>query len=188
MKVVSIVVNFNDDEDTKKYLEMMKNYDIIDKILVVDNKSTKINSYESLLSFKSSKIEIIQTDKNGGYNYGINYGIKYLESMDEKYDYFIISNPDISIEESAIKNVIDILEKNEKYAMGSPRMYDKNLKPIRRSSWKKRTYLRDVVHSTRLLELIFYKVLRNGEYSAIDYEKSILEVEALSGAFFIIKN
>ena len=80
MKVVSIVVNFNDDEDTKKYLEMMKNYDIIDKILVVDNKSTKINSYESLLSFKSSKIEIIQTDKNGGYNYGINYGIKYLES------------------------------------------------------------------------------------------------------------
>ena len=188
MKVVSIVVNFNDEEDTKKFLEMMNKYEVVDKILVVDNKSTKKDSYENLLLYKSSKIEIIQTDKNGGYNYGINYGIKYLESRKENYDYFIISNPDISIEENAIKKVIDILEKNDNYAMGSPRMYDKNMKPIRRSSWKKRTYLRDVVHSTRFLELIFYKVLRNGEYSSNDYKNSILEVEAISGAFFIVKN
>ena len=173
MKVVSIVVNFNDEEDTKKYLEMMNKYEVVDKILVVDNKSTKKDSYENLLIYKSSKIEIIQTDKNGGYNYGINYGIKYLESRKENYDYFIISNPDISIEENAIKKVIDILEKNDNYAMGSPRMYDKDMKPIRRSSWKKRTYLRDVVHSTRFLELIFYKVLRNGEYSSNDYKNSL---------------
>ena len=66
-------------------------------------------------------------------------------------------------------------------------MFDSNNNPIRRSSWKIRNFWLDVIHSTRVLELIFYKKLRNGEYSEREYENDILDVEAISGAFFIIK-
>ena len=66
-------------------------------------------------------------------------------------------------------------------------MFNKDNNPIRRSSWKVRTFGLDVIHSTRLLEIVFYKLLRNGEYSNKDYENEILEVEAISGAFFIIR-
>ena len=67
-------------------------------------------------------------------------------------------------------------------------MFDKENKPIRRSAWKMRTFGLDVIHSTRLLEMIFYKILRSGEYSTKEYEKELLEVEAISGAFFIIRS
>ena len=66
-------------------------------------------------------------------------------------------------------------------------MFDKENKPIRRSSWKIRTPILDMIHSTRLLELLFYKKLRKGEYNNEEYKKSELEVEAISGAFFVIK-
>ena len=67
-------------------------------------------------------------------------------------------------------------------------MFNKDKNPIRRSAWKLRTFGLDVIHSTRFLELLFYKKLRNGEYSKKDYEQEKLEVDAISGAFFIIKN
>lgn len=41
MKLALIVVNFNDIDDVKRYVNKIKDYEIIDKILVVDNKSTK---------------------------------------------------------------------------------------------------------------------------------------------------
>ena len=60
-------------------------------------------------------------------------------------------------------------------------------KIARRSSWKIRTYFRDVIHTTRLLEVLFYPVLRNGEYSKADYENNELKVECIAGSFFVIK-
>ncbi len=60
-------------------------------------------------------------------------------------------------------------------------------KPIRRSSWKTRTFGLDVIHATRFLELLFYPKLRSGEYLETEYSQKYLPVEAISGAFFIIK-
>ena len=131
--------------------------------------------------------KVIESDKNGGYDYGNNFGIKYLENLSEEYDYYIISNPDIEISEKAIKHSLEVISKDEKIGVISPRMFNKDNKPIRRSSWKMRTFGLDVIHSTRLLELLFYRILRNGEYSSKEYETEKLEVDAISGAFFIIK-
>ena len=79
------------------------------------------------------------------------------------------------------------MDNDEDIAIIAPRMFNKDNKPIRRSSWKIRTFWLDVIHSTRFLELLFYKKLRNGEYLESDYKNEILEVEAISGAFFIIR-
>lgn len=188
MKVAVIIVNYNDVEDTEKYVKTITEYNIINRIVIVDNLSTITGTFYALKKLESEKVKVISSDKNGGYDYGNNYGIKFLQSINEEYDYIIVSNPDIAITEKAIKHCLEVIEKDEKIGVIAPRMFDKDNKPIRRSAWKMRTFALDIIHSTRLLEIIFYKVLRNGEYSKNDYEKDVLEVEAISGAFFIIRN
>ncbi|MGN1299275.1 MAG: glycosyltransferase [Candidatus Scatovivens sp.] len=188
MSVAIIVLNYNSEEDTIKYINEIKDYKILDKIIVVDNMSTTINAFEKLKKLENNKIEVIQSDKNGGYSYGNNYALKYLDENNEKYDYIIISNPDVSVTEEAITECLNKLEEKEDVAIVAPRMFDKENIPIRRSSWKIRTPKLDMIHSTRLLEILFYRNLRKGEYSNEEYKNSELEVEAISGAFFIIKH
>lgn len=187
MKVAVIIVNYNDAEDTLKYVKTITEYETITRIVVVDNKSTTTGTFDKLKELESSKVKVIESDKNGGYDYGNNFGVKYLDSLNEEYDYYIISNPDIEVSENAIKHCLDVINSDENIGVIAPRMLNKDGKPIRRSSWKVRTFGLDVVHSTRILELLFYKILRNGEYSNKEYENEVLEVEAISGAFFIIK-
>ncbi len=187
MKVAVIIVEFNNAEETIKYVNQIVKYENIQRIVVVDNHSTDLNAINLLKKVESEKVAIVQSDKNGGYNYGNNFGIHYLEQKGEQYDYIIISNADIQIEKKAIKRCLEVLEKDEKIAVVAPRMYNTEGKPIRRSSWKMRTFWLDVIHSTRLLELIFYHKLRKGEYTKADYVQSLLQVEAISGAFFVMK-
>lgn len=188
MKTAVIIVNYNDIQSTVEYVNKIKEYNIIDKIVVVDNLSTTIGAFEKLKELENEKVYVIQSDKNGGYNYGNNYGIKFLEEKNEQYDYFVISNPDIDIEEKAIINSLEVLKESNDIAVVAPRMLNKDKNPIRRSAWKLRSFSLDVIHSTRFLEILFYKKLRAGEYLEKDYENEKLEVEAISGSFFIIKN
>lgn len=187
MKVAMIVVNFNNAKETIEYVKKVREYENIQRIVVVDNASTNLGEMELLKEAKSEKVLILQSSKNGGYSYGNNFGVRYLEKIGESYDAIIISNADIEIEKSAIARCLEVLEKDEKIALVAPRMYHANGQPIRRSSWKMRTFWLDVIHATRLLELIFYKKLRKGEYSENEYSQDLLPVEAISGAFFIIK-
>lgn len=188
MKVAAIIVNYNEAKDTEKYVKNISKYEIINRIVVVDNLSATIGAFEKLKELEDGKVTVIQTQKNGGYDYGNNFGVKYLQSQNEEYDYIIISNPDIEITEEAIKHCLDVIDKDEKIAVIAPRMFNKEERPIRRSCWKMRTFWMDVVHSTRILELLFYKILKSGEYNEKDYQNEILEVEAISGAFFIIRS
>ncbi len=187
MKVAVVVVNYNDVEDTLTYVKEITKYDVINKIVVVDNQSTTIGALEHLRELRGEKVDVIEAPLNGGYSYGNNYGVKHLNEEEEKYDYIIFSNPDVAISKEAIENSIKVLEEDKSVAVVAPRMFNKDKRPIRRSSWKIRTFFRDFVHSTRLLELLFYFVLRGGEYKEEDYKKDKLEVEAISGAFFIMR-
>lgn len=187
MKVAVIVVNYNDVEDTLNYVKKITEYEIINRIVVVDNMSTTNDALEKLKVLQSDKVDVISSEKNGGYSYGNNFGIKNLESKGEIYDYYIISNPDIEVSENAIQKCVEELEKNEKTAVVAPRMFNSADKPIRRATWKFRTFRRDVVHSSRILEVLCYKVLKNGEYNEEDYKNERLKVDCISGAFFIMR-
>ena len=187
MKLAVIVVNFNDEKDTLKYVKEITEYEVVDKIVVVDNKSTNPDCFEKLETLRNEKVDVIQSERNGGYSYGNNFGIKYLEDKGLEFDYYAISNPDIEISKEAIKKTIEFLNNNPNVGVAAPKMVNSKDKRIRRSAWKFRTFGRDVVYSSRILELLFYKVLRNGEYSEADYENDTLQVDCISGAFFIIK-
>lgn len=186
MKTAIIVLNYNDSKNTINFVNNILKYNVIDKIVVVDNLSTKENEFEELKSLECEKVDIIRTDKNGGYAYGNNCGLRYI---DEKYDdieYVIISNPDVGIKEEDIITTIKHLEKEENVAICSPRMHFAS-GPARRAAWKERKFLIDVANSTRLTELILFSVFKGGEYSKKDYEKDILDVDNVAGSFFIAK-
>ena len=187
MKTAIIILNYNSKNDTIRYVNEIKDYKILDKIIVVDNNSSDKNEFEELKLLQSEKINVIQSDKNGGYSYGNNVGLKFLEKLDEKYDYVVISNPDVEVKEDAFEACFKELQNNEKIAVCSPIMLDSNGKHIRRSAWKIRKPGIDMINSSRLNEILFYKWFRKGEYSEEDFKKEKLEVECVTGAFFVIK-
>lgn len=187
MKTAVIILNYNSKKDTIRYVNEIKDYQILDTIIVVDNCSNNQDEFEALMQLKSEKVHVIKSDKNGGYSYGNNIGLKYLDNLEEKYDFVVISNPDVEIKEDAFKACFKELEINEKIAVCSPIMLNGNGVHIRRSSWRIRKPGIDMINSSRLNEILFYRWFRNGEYNENDFKKEKLEVECVSGAFFAIK-
>lgn len=188
MKTVVVLLNYNDYENTSNYVEFMSKYNSIDKILIVDNNSTNENEVKKLEKLNSDKVETIVSDKNGGYAYGNNFGLRYLDlNYKDEFDYIIISNPDVFVEENNIKKTLEFLEKNDKAIIAAPRMHFKT-GAARRSAWKRRSFFIDVACSTRITELLLFYLLKKGEYSKDELKESILEVFAIAGSFFIAKH
>ena len=186
MSVAIVLLNYNDYENTRKYIENVREYKSIEKIVIVDNKSTAKDEVKKLESLTSKKVDLVVSDKNGGYSYGNNVGVKYLEKKyPNKFRQIIISNPDVFVDDTTISYLEDYMNKNKNVAVVAPRMFYKN-GPARRSSWKKRTILIDIANSTRLTEFLLYFVFKHGEYCKNDYEKEVLEVDAIAGSFFMI--
>ena len=51
MKTAIIILNYNSKNDTIRYVNEIKKYDILDTIIVVDNKSSDPNEIEDLKKF-----------------------------------------------------------------------------------------------------------------------------------------
>ncbi|MEG0872447.1 MAG: glycosyltransferase family 2 protein [Clostridia bacterium] len=190
MKVAIIILNYNDHENTIRYVNEINSYNSIDKIIVVDNNSTNKNELEKLNKLKNNKTDVIKSDKNGGYSYGNNFGLKYLDDFcnGSQYDLVIISNPDVSIEKEDLEESIKYIRTNENVALCAPRMHYIN-GPARRSAWKKRNFLLDVIYSSRVIQAIaLFPIFNQGEYTKKEFNEKYLKTFAVSGAFFIIKH
>ena len=125
MKTAIIILNYNSKNDTIRYVNEIKNYNVLNTIIVVDNNSSALNEFEELEKLKSDNIYVIKSDKNGGYSYGNNFGLKFLENMKEKYDFVVISNPDVEVKEEAFKECFKVLEENNKIAVCAPMMLNR---------------------------------------------------------------
>ncbi|NCC71064.1 glycosyltransferase, partial [bacterium] len=116
---VFIILNYNDFETTINFLKMIKDYSSISKIVVVDNNSTD-GSYEKISRYKSNKIFIIKSDKNGGYGYGNNFGIKFARKKWNSIDFFTITNPDIIVSEQTIFSLNCIFNTHQELGIIAP--------------------------------------------------------------------
>lgn len=189
-KVAIIILNYNDFENTSKYVNQIKSYQCIDKIVVVDNLSSANEEFRRLLSLRDDKVDVIQSDKNGGYAYGNNVGIHYVESLQENYPFIIISNPDVEITQDAIEKTIEHLEKHSNVGIASPAMYYKKgerLVRARRGAWKKRTIGIDIANGTRITQALLYPLFKKGEYRQEELKTDVVKVFAVAGSFFIAK-
>lgn len=179
MKTGFLMVNYNDCKGVFNMLEQISSYDCIDKIVIVDNASSD-NSMEKLKKINNEKIVILSNKENLGYGGGINTGAKYLNDLYDECN-IIISNTDIIINaEDDIKTLLSNF--NEETAIVAPVIKEHN---GYNRGWKVPTPFDDLLCNISLLHTYFRK--RRLLYPENYYNKQIVEVEAVSGCFFIIK-
>lgn len=178
IKNTLVVLNYRDYETTFNFIENIKTYDSINKIVIVDNNSND-GSYEKLIKLSNEKIHVIKSEKNGGYSYGNNVGIKYaIKTFNPRY--IIISNPDVSFKNETIYNMMEVYEKYDSIAIVAPKMIDKS---GIQSCWKLPKYHIDLL----LASSIIHKIIGNPYvYNQDELNKDINFVEVLSGSFFMI--
>lgn len=180
MKNCFIIVNYNDYKTTYNLIQNIKNYDIVNEIVIVDNDS-KDNSYQELLKLKNNKITILKNESNKGYGSGINLGSKYLIDKYKKCN-IIISNPDIVISsENVIIDLIKTLSLD--VAVVAPIIkehvgYSKG--------WIQPTPWIDILSNIVCLhkKVKDRYLLYNDDY----YKEPITEVDIVSGCFFLIRS
>ncbi len=98
-----IILNYNSYEDTEFCADRLLSFQSDMHIVIVDNMSPD-GSYNRLLDKyqEEPQVDILQTNRNGGYSYGNNFGIRYAI---EKYksNYVGVLNPDVII------NCVDVI-------------------------------------------------------------------------------
>lgn len=117
LKISCVILNYNDAPTTINLLESIKDYGILDFIVVVDNCSTD-DSWEKLLGYKNKKIHVIKTEKNGGYGAGNNVGLRYSSEI-LNIDYSIIANPDVLFSEDCIRKFLHSFQEDFSVAVVS---------------------------------------------------------------------
>lgn len=177
-----IVLNYNDYDTTADFVNKIREYSNIQKIIVVDNHSSD-GSYERLSCLASEKINVIQTAANNGYAAGNNFGIRYaLEHYHPEY--FIVSNPDVAFESSVVDKLYEQARKIQDLGIITCRMNCLSGVPLE-CAWKLPTYTDHLLGNFPILEKLFR--FRTA-YSAAELSNTLVKVDAVSGAFFMFSS
>lgn len=177
-KVGLVIVNYNDVKNTINLIKGVEKYKVINKIVVVDNKSTD-ESFSLLQELENKKIHIIESEFNKGYSAAINLGVKYLEEK-LKDCYVIVSNSDILVKDE--EQIIELLTSfsNPHVAVAMPKVYENGLVKY---GWKLTDANTDLLMNIPLISRLYKDNLKfyNPSYF---YSNDIVDV--IYGCFFVI--
>lgn len=179
MKVACLILNYNDSETTIKLIENIINYNSIDYITVVDNKSTD-GSLQRLKPYESDKVHVISSDKNGGYGYGNNFGIKYIhEKFQSKY--ILIANPDVYFTEHTVKALKKEFSNSSDCAIIAPTQLNKN----KIVAWRLESTIKIVLSASLLLSKVFgNKLTKYNENYFLNKDKCYVDI--ISGSLLMV--
>ena len=176
-KIGFIIINYNDYKTTKKLINNIKNYKIIDEIVVVDNKSTD----KSVLELqKIDNITLIANEENYGFAKAINIGCKYLINK-YKDCYIFVSNSDIRIEEeNDLKELVKTFKVKD-IALVGPVIKEPD-GVVR--GWKLTSVNEDILMNIPLINRVYRNKLLN--YKDSYYTTLLSYVDMVKGCFFLI--
>ena len=181
MKTGIIIVNYNDFTSTEKLIHNIKNYRVIDKIVVVDNHSSD-DSARKLKQLKLPKLKVIINEENKGYSYAINIGAKYLIEEYKECN-IIISNADVIIDkEEDIEILIKLLHRKN-VGIVAPTILERKTK---NRGWKNPTPKQEIVLNLAYIHRFFRK--KYLYYDENYYQGDFSIVDVLSGCFFLIQS
>lgn len=181
LKVGVVVLNYNDASTTVSYVEKIQGYDVVEHILVVDNCSTD-DSFKLLSGIRSHKIEVIKSDKNGGYGYGNNFGVRYLMKK-YKTRYIAISNPDVEVSEKTIADCLYNLNKNTNCAVVAPMMKMPNMEKKYHCAWRVPSFWQYLLFTLAFLG----KFSRRMFYSNNFFDDGgVAKVGCVAGSFLVV--
>lgn len=194
MKTGLVVLNYNDSETVINFLDKVRGYNSIDRIVVVDNCSTD-GAYERISSAigaekpvngteisEPDKIDLIRADRNRGYAAGNNLGVRHLVKKYEP-DFCVIANPDVFFTEDTLKKVISHLEAIPDAGLVSCRM--NCLSSISMpTAWKLPRYKDCLFQDSFIIKKIFGD---STEYPDSHFDSDISRVDVVQGSFFAFR-
>lgn len=188
--VAIIILNYNDWPTTKEFVEKIVDYEILNRIVVVDNCSTD-DSWQNLNIIANEKIDVIKTESNNGYAAGNNYGIRHVRERYPDVNKVIISNPDIIVSDGDINKILHQLDRGYALSTGLIYNYDsKTKKKVLASNfcWKIPTYSDLLGNHFWPIYKLRRCVLKNSIYSNLEDYKfdEIIDTECVPGCFFSI--
>lgn len=175
-----VVLNYNDADTTLDLLKRIEPMEIIDQIVLVDNKSTD-NSLERLKEQESNKVHVVCAKKNGGYGSGNNVGIGYLRK-NYSCDYIIIANPDVIFNESVIKKMVNEFDENT--VIVAPLTLDSKKERQLPIAWKVPTVKDYFLFSS----IVLNKIFKPFQYPTRFFNTDICEVDCVQGCLFMLNN
>lgn len=181
MKTGMIIIHYNDYDSLKSLMDNIKDYKVLDKIIIYDNNSNK-DIKSKLKKLNNNNIEVIFNSENKGFSYAINEASKALINEFKECN-IIISNSDIIIDkEEDIKELIKILN-NKKTGLVAPTIVEgTNLN----RGWRQPSPFLDSMMNIVGIHRFFRK--KYIMYNEGHYEKDTSIVEVASGCFFLIKS
>ena len=119
-KIITILINWNQEEDTTECLYSLResNYKN-NKVVVVDNGS--IDGSIDVIKKKFPEATVIKNGKNLGFSGGNNVGIKY--AMKERPDYIFLLNNDTIIDKDMLNKLVEAVGKDEGIGIASTSIY-----------------------------------------------------------------
>lgn len=174
-----VILNYKDSDTTIKLCKDIVRFEAIQKIVIVDNLSPD-DSFQKLKTLKSNKVDVIQSDFNGGYSYGNNYGALYLIN---KYNIEIIfiCNPDVIFSNKHIESLTKYLQEYNLQAVSGLML--NSFGNISNWSGKIYSWFEALVDSTLILRRFFIKQ----DFSYAKREGQFVYVDFLPGSLFAIK-
>lgn len=176
-KLGIVIVNYNDYKTTIKLLENIKDYKILDLIVIVDNNSSD-SSIKELKKYASKKVILLENKENKGYASGLNTGAKYINKKLKDCN-IIFSNSDIIIKEEAdlekLSNTI-----TEDIKVVGPNIIQNT---EANKGWILPTIKDEILFNLPLISRKFKKkILYRDSY----YKQDISIVDVVSGCFFMV--
>ena len=184
LKLGLVILNYNDYKTTIDLISHVKNYNEIDCIVVVDNKSTN-NSFEMLKKANDNTWHLIASPQNKGYAFGNNIGIKYLiDNFD--VDIIGIVNPDIKFSNEFVYKIKKSFEKYYKeYAIITGLQLKPDGSISNRAFWKELNFKRLLMSNSPILSK-FDDVFNNYIKKKLEENKEIITVQVVEGCCFFI--
>lgn len=171
-----VILNYNDVPTTMKLLEHVKDFSVLDNIVVVDNCSTD-DSWEKLQCCRSETIHLVKSEKNGGYGAGNNLGVRYSrETLNA--DYVLIANPDVIFEEDCVKKMFSTFNEHSNIAVVSAKQSNSP-----DCAWKNCSVLQYILATSLFFEV--WLKIRNYPKSYFK-NKNQVEVFAVPGSLLMI--
>lgn len=144
-----IIVTYNSEKEIINCLNslLLQLNDINSEIIIIDNNSTD-NTISLIIDIKNNNISIIRNNKNFGYTKANNQGIKNSSG-----DYILLLNPDTTIPNGTIKNLLFYIKENSNCGAVAPQL--RYPSGIIQKSCRRFPRRRDIIYESIGLSKIF---------------------------------
>ena len=180
VNIIFIILNYKSYSDTIILADELLRFNLNDyRVLIVDNKSPN-ESFSELYSYYwgNNKVDVIQSNENGGFAKGNNYGLKYASRYNPQYVCLI--NNDVHFTQETIIELEKKYNELSRPAIIAPKQVLPNGELFKYKTFKLPSFLDDLRYYTHWPT----KPIGYGENCNIP---NIQKVEEVPGAFMFAK-